>query len=116
MVGRLSPDERVTAGAAMARAARLKGLVSQRRGDAAAAIAGHRQAIAILEPRHDPQSPFLARCRAELALALAVSGERAEARDQAERARKAFAAGAPVAPHLKRSLAEAERALAGPAR
>jgi serine/threonine-protein kinase len=94
----------------------LAGELALRRGDARAAVARLARAVAIHEARQPPGSPFLASARADLAVALAASGDRVRARELAAQARKAFAAHPSVAPHLTRSLAAAERALAAPAR
>ncbi|MBX3717355.1 MAG: protein kinase [Burkholderiales bacterium] len=94
--------------------AQLEGLRGERalqRGEAGEAVARFGAAVERLAPRHHPQSPVLASARADLARALAASGERSRARALADEARAAFAAAGPAAPHLRRSLAAADRLL-----
>jgi tetratricopeptide (TPR) repeat protein len=76
------------------------------------AAAGHFQrAIELLLPRQHADSPHLAAARADLALALAAQGRRAQAQALADQARAAFATHPAVAPHFRRSLIAVDKLL-----
>lgn len=108
LVGAMPGDENAIPAAQIAR---LQGLLQLRRANTAAAKDELTRSLGLLEGRQHPQSPFLARARADLALALAMGGEPERARALAREARSAFASNGAVAPHLKRSLAAVDRRL-----
>ncbi len=94
-----------------AQLADLNGLLAMKRGDAIGAIPHYRRAVDLITPLSDPASPLLASARADLALALARNGERAQAMALAQQARDAFAQHPGVAPHLRQSLIAADKLL-----
>jgi serine/threonine-protein kinase len=111
IMDRIEPDEIAYTRAAAAQLESLAGDLKLKASQHDAAAGHFRRAIELMLPRQHADSPHLAAARADLALALASQGKRAEARGLADQARAAFAKHPSVAPHLKQSLAKVDRLL-----
>ena len=112
ILGKIAPDEVAISRPAAAQLESLSGSLRMARGDAVAATSHFQRSIELQLPRQHPQSPHLASARADLALALATQGKRAQAQALADQARTAFARHLAMAPHFKQGLVKADRILA----
>ncbi len=107
----IDPDEIAYTRQAAAQLESLRGELQLKGGEPEAAAGHFRRAIELLLPRQHADSPHLASARADLALALATTGDRVRSKALADQARAAFATHPAVAPHFRRSLIAVDKLL-----